>query len=434
VITDSLSWLSPLDAARALGQDEEQWVLLYSGTRTSYSGHYSYLALYPQEIISGNELALLNGKLGTSLPPLQNSWFGYFGYEMLHNSIKAAVEKNSYITLPNLWFARFGLILCFDHQKEIVTCYRKPHIALPKWPVQNDATHIPSPLKAGGIKELTSSMSRDEYLDIISKTKKAINRGDFYQANITRKFTGKFVEQPKPFDIFCSLSEASPAAYSAYIQIGDKTILSSSPERFLNINAEGHIESRPIKGTAPRFADKKRDDDSRKQLENSVKDRAENLMIVDLMRNDISQAAIAGSIKVEQLFEVSSYATLHHMASTVSGVKRADISTLETVQYCFPPGSMTGAPKMRAVEWCLEQEKMRRGVYSGTLGWFGGDGSCDLSVIIRTLIIESNRFEFQVGGGIVADSDPIEEWQETITKARGILVALGIETEVLEAL
>jgi anthranilate/para-aminobenzoate synthase component I len=214
----------------------------------------------------------------------------------------------------------------------------------------------------------------------------------------------------------------------------DASILSSSPERFLTVDATGHMISSPIKGTAPRFTDPALDASSRTRLETSAKDRAENLMIVDLMRNDLSRSSKPGSVRVERLFEVSSYATLHHMASTITGQKRPDILTLDALHHCFPPGSMTGAPKIRAMQWCLEHERIRRGVYSGALGWFGGDGACDFSVVIRTLVTEGRRFEFQVGGGIVADSDPTEEWQETITKAQGICSALGVNIKSLEAI
>src|SRR5262249_45812905 len=157
------------------------------------------------------------------------------------------------------------------------------------------------------------------------------------------------------------------------------------------------------------------------QLAASEKDRAENLMIVDLMRNDLARSCEPGSVHAGQLFEVSSYATLHHMASTITGQKRQGLSTLDAVRHCFPPGSMTGAPKHRAMQWCLAHEGVQRGVYSGALGWFGGDGSCDLSVVIRTLVVQGNRFEFQAGGGIVADSEPLAEWRELLAKTRGIL-------------
>ena len=157
-------------------------------------------------------------------------------------------------------------------------------------------------------------------------------------------------------------------------------------------------------------------------------------MIVDLMRNDLARSSEAGSVKVEKLFEVSSYKTLHHLASTITSQKRNNISTLDAVINSFPAGSMTGAPKVSAMKFCNRQEKIKRGVYSGALGWFGGDGSCDLSVVIRTLIIHGNKFEFQVGGGITSDSDPEKEWQETIIKARGIMTALGADIRVLEEL
>jgi anthranilate/para-aminobenzoate synthase component I len=412
VITQSLPWIAPLEAASLLGTPEQCWVLLYSGQQLAHTGRYSYLALYPQETISGNTFALLAPKLG---------------YEMLHDTESLNHRSGSH-TFPDLWFTRFGLILVFDHNTQTITCHRESHIALPQLPVANIQPQITPPT----VKSLTSALSRDAYLQVVAQTKAAITKGVLYQANITRKFTGQFTATPDSFALFCRLCEASPAAYSAFIRMQNSAIISSSPERFLTVSAEGTIESRPIKGTTPRFADKTQDEAARRQLENSEKDRAENLMIVDLMRNDLARSCKPGSVEVQKLFEVSSYATLHHMASTISGQKRSDIPTLDAVKYCFPPGSMTGAPKYRAMQWCLEHEPVPRGIYSGALGWFGGDGSCDLSVVIRTLVIEGKKFEFQVGGGIVADSDPEKEWQETITKARGIMKALGIEAKTLE--
>jgi anthranilate/para-aminobenzoate synthase component I len=356
----------------------------------------------------------------------ENAWFGYIGYEMLHQTETLKRQPKRYITLPDLYFTRFGLILEFDHQKKTVVCHRESHISKPQIHETRSSDSI------AVISSLSSTLSKKQYLDIVSQTREAINRGDFYQANITRKFTGSFASKPDDFSIFKRLCNHSPAAYSAFIRINDISILSSSPERFIKINARGDMTSSPIKGTAPRFNNAEQDALARTQLESSPKDRAENLMIVDLMRNDLSRSAEPGSIKVERLFEVSSYATLHHMASTITGQKRANVSALEAVEKCFPPGSMTGAPKVRAMDWCLTQEGICRGVYSGALGWFGGDGSCDLSVVIRTLIVENQRFEFQVGGGIVADSEPEKEWEETMVKAQAIANALGIDINELK--
>jgi anthranilate/para-aminobenzoate synthase component I len=157
-------------------------------------------------------------------------------------------------------------------------------------------------------------------------------------------------------------------------------------------------------------------------------------MIVDLMRNDISRVAEAGSVKVENLFDIASFATVHHMDSTVTARLRESVSALDAVRACFPPGSMTGAPKISAMRLCAELEGMQRGVYSGALGWVSGDNRCDLSVVIRTLIVQGDAFEFQVGGGIVADSSPAAEWAETVTKALGILKALGLGADAMERL
>ena len=216
--------------------------------------------------------------------------------------------------------------------------------------------------------------------------------------------------------------------------MGDTYILSSSPELFLNIDKSGHISTRPIKGTSARFADETLDRKSREELAGSAKDQAENLMIVDLMRNDLSRSCIPGSVTTSSLFEITSHANVHHMSSTISGQKKPECSTLDAIKYCFPPGSMTGAPKIMAMNLCSRLEELERGIYSGAIGWLGGDGSGELSVVIRTMLIKGNKFEFQVGGGIVADSVPEKEFKETIDKAKGILASLGLSPADLESL
>jgi len=203
------------------------------------------------------------------------------------------------------------------------------------------------------------------------------------------------------------------------MRLEGRYILSSSPECFLTLLPDGSVESRPIKGTAPKS-------EPPEQLAASPKDRAENLMITDLMRHDFSQHCVPGTVKVPELFGVTSYQTLHHMHSTVTGQRLAGVSALQMLESCFPPGSMTGAPKKAVIQWCAAQEKQARGVYSGALGWVNGQGAGDFSVVIRTLLLHDTRFEFQVGGGIVADSAPVKEWEETLTKAKGIMKALGL--------
>lgn len=428
-VTESLPWASPFAVAAELTHNEACFVFLYSGLQSAQSGRHSLLALHALETITGDSFSAFT-QFSDNKPAFANAWFGYLGYELLHDVEDITTEKRGHITLPDLWLAQFGLILLFDHETSTITSHRAPHIPLPRW----RAFSNPSSRIIPAVTSLISPMSRNEYLEIVEKTVEAIARGDFYQANITRKFIGTFAAQPDRFTLFAKLCEVSPAAYSAFIYLGESAIISSSPECFLKIGSDGHMESCPIKGTAPRFSDKDADEAARQHLATSEKDRAENMMIADLMRNDLSRSCVPGSIRVEKLFEIISYATIHHMVSTVTGQKLKDIPTPDAVKNCFPPGSMTGAPKVRAMQWCMEHEKIRRGVYSGALGWFGGDGSCDLSVVIRTLVVQGDRFEFQVGGGIVADSEPEKEWQETIAKARGIMSALGLEARQLEKL
>ena len=254
-------------------------------------------------------------------------------------------------------------------------------------------------------------MTDEEYKQKVAVIIEKIRAGELYQANLTRKFYGEI--KADPFELFCKLTEISPAPYSAYIKFGDTHIISASPEKFLSIE-NGVAETCPIKGTLSSSS-------PAALLALSEKDRAENLMIVDLMRNDLAKTCT--NVRVPKLFEITSYKAYHHMSSTILGDTTA--SPLEVALGCFPPGSMTGAPKISAMKLCSELEGIERGVYSGALGWISGD-ACDLSVVIRTLIIQGNKFEFQVGGGIVADSTPEKELEEIYVKAGPILKALGV--------
>ncbi len=420
----SLPWTDPLDFASGITDDH--WVLLYSGTRASYSGRYSYLACQPQQQLKGNDFSDLEHVLSHDRPWQENAWFGYLGYG-LKDCLETLPKDNAApLPLPHLHMTRFASIWRFDHD----------HKTIEAWPAQ---ARQPAPGTKGKIVlpdtvSLTSNMAKAEYLEKAEHIIRRIHAGDLYQANLTRKFFGSFAAPPDSFQVFRRLCEVSPAPYSAYIRMGDTSIVSSSPELFLNIGTDGQVRTRPIKGTAPRFADPARDKASLQALAQSGKDRAENLMIVDLMRNDLSRSCAPGSIAVKDLFEVTSHSAVHHMSSTVTGQKRGDASTLDTVKHCFPPGSMTGAPKIKAMKLCSGLERDARGVYSGAIGFFGGDGSCELSVVIRTLILRGTSFEFQVGGAIVADSLAEGELQETFDKAKGLLKALNIPLSMLESL
>lgn len=419
----ALPWAEPLEFAS--GYAHGNIALLYSSVQETFSGGVSYLFTHPLETVSGDDWAAL-----PTLPDAADGlpiWVGHLGYGMREDGARGS---DSPVTLPDFSLTRYGQMFCFDHHRRIITQYVAAgeiiHDVQPKKSIQSS--------DAPAISSLTSNFTRAAYESVIAETVEQIHAGNFYQANITRKFFGAFTSIPDSWQIFMRLSEASPAPYSAYIRHGSTAILSSSPECFLSIDGSGRMLTRPIKGSARRSEDATTDAKIQYALKTSQKNHAENLMIVDLMRNDLSRVSVPQSVKVIEQSALYSYRTIHHLISTIASQKLPAISAYAAVRACFPAGSMTGAPKIAAMRWCAEKEQVERGLYSGAIGWFGGGNTCDLSVVIRTLILEGERFEFQVGGGVVADSTPADEWRETITKARGILAALGLNEDDLAKL
>lgn len=386
---------SPLERAAHLHRVGEDFALLFSGLKLSYSGDRSLLAYNAAETITADRFDTI---------PTEGQWFGWLGYGLRHDTEMLPHDRSSHISLPPLCLTRFNNVETFPHRKG----------------------HEEAPEKKEWVATLSSNMTRTEYLEKVQATIEQIHAGNFYQANITRKFYGELKPGASPETIFRRLCSASPSPYSTWIRMGDAHILSSSPELFLKITPDGRMVTRPIKGSAPPSTQVA-------ALQSSPKDRAENLMITDLMRNDFSHVARKGSVRVSELFGTDSFSTIHHLSSTVEAELAPEHSVRDAIRACFPPGSMTGAPKIAAMQWCSKMEGMERNVYSGAIGWIAPD-ACELSVVIRTLVIEGSRFEFQVGGGIVADSDAEAEWRETMTKARGITQALGIEEEHIASL
>ncbi len=406
------SWQDPIALASAVNDLGEDFVFLYSSLLTDYSGRYSYLAFDPVQTI--NDLEELN-----YVTTQCGSCFGYLSYEMLLDS---DLDQQSYIQIPAIWMTKFAQVIIFDHKKKVFLSNRKISVQIGKIPISN--IHATS---------LFSNMSKGEYCQNIEKTLQAITRGDFYQANITRKFYGALQDGFNAFAIFTELARYSPAPYSAFLKLGKFRVVSSSPEMFIKLTEDGNVENNLIKGTAPRFADVRLDQLSKRNLQNSQKDKSENFMIVDLMRNDLTIGSYTDSIFVSNLYKIYSYKTVHHALSTVKSRKLPLISPIQFIKNCFPPGSITGAPKIQVMQWCRDIEKWQRGLYTGSIGWVGKN-SFDLSVAIRTIIIEDNKFEFQVGGGIVYESEPEKEWRETLDKAMAMATILNLEIQELEQL
>lgn len=261
------------------------------------------------------------------------------------------------------------------------------------------------------------------YLAMIETAQKHIAAGDVYQICLTNQVSGQ--TNANPLATFLKLRSQNPAPYANYLKIGDRVIVGSSPESFLSVSPDGLAVCRPIKGTRKRSSDLAADEALRKELLDSEKERAENLMIVDLVRNDFSAVSIASSVTVDELFVVESYATVHQLVSTVSAKLAPGENSVSALRALYPGGSMTGAPKIRAMQLIDDLEKGARGIYSGAIGFFGFDGSADFSMTIRTLVFSHGTVSFGIGGGITAESDPISELAETQLKAKALLNCLG---------
>jgi para-aminobenzoate synthetase component 1 len=260
------------------------------------------------------------------------------------------------------------------------------------------------------------------YAKAVDAAKEEIAVGNAYQVCLTQRMEWNFAEDP--WSLYRRLRSENAAPFASYIELRDVSIVGSSPERFLRLRPDRRVESRPMKGTMPRSGDPSEDQANRRRLAWSAKDRAENLMIVDLVRNDLGRVCETGSVEVPELMTIEDYAAVFQMVSTVRGRLRADRDIVDLLRATFPPGSMTGAPKIAAMRIIDRLEPVRRGVYSGALGYFDVRGGLDLCVVIRTVLVRDGRAHVQAGGGIVADSDSSAEWLESLDKARPLIAAL----------
>jgi para-aminobenzoate synthetase component 1 len=272
--------------------------------------------------------------------------------------------------------------------------------------------------------DLRSSFTRAGYLDAVERVRQYILAGDIFQTNLSQRFEAPLGEAP--WSLYLRLRQRNAAPFAAFLELPHAVVLSASPERFLHVDVRGRVETRPIKGTRPRGFGPEHDAALGHALSESAKDRSENLMIVDLMRNDLSRVCAPGTVRVPELFALERYATVHHLVSTVVGELEPGCDALDLLRAAFPGGSITGAPKVRAMEIIAELEPSRRGVYCGSIGYWSLTGELDTNIAIRTVVVRDSRVYFNAGGGIVADSSPKAEYLETLDKARGIIDALAV--------
>lgn len=286
---------------------------------------------------------------------------------------------------------------------------------------------LTAPARSPATPEITAALDRAAYLERIARAKAHILAGDAFEICLTNELSTALAREDA-WPLFEELRRSNASPFAAMLDLPEGAIVSSSPERFLRLTVEGDrriAESRPIKGTRPRGASAREDQELAEDLAASIKDRAENAMIVDLVRNDLGRVCRFGTVTVPELFAVERYATVHQLVSTIRGELAEGVDAFDLVQACFPPGSMTGAPKIEAMAILEGLEPRERGVYAGALGWIDLSGALDLSVVIRTVVVGEGRATFGVGGAIVADSDPAQEHAETADKARALVAALG---------
>lgn len=278
----------------------------------------------------------------------------------------------------------------------------------------------PETMPAAGRIVFEQERTRAAYVASVARAKEYIAAGDIYQVNLAQRFSAPWREEQDPLALYGRLRDVSPAPFAAYLEMCGRTVLSSSPELFLKMSGQG-IRTRPIKGTRPRFSDPDADEKSAYDLITSQKEVAELIMITDLERNDLGQVCEFGSVHATELLKLERFSQVFHLVSTVDGQLRGDVDHVEALRRCSPGGSISGAPKRRALEIIAELEPTPRGLYTGCIGYLGYNGESQFNIAIRTAVIETGRLHFHTGAGIVADSDPELEYQETLHKAAGIL-------------
>lgn len=426
-------------------------LLLDSSDRNHPNSRYSFAMCMPIETIqakdgkiaitnweqrlsfTGDPFALLQSRLKAwvdfaprlpNLPPFQGGAAGLFGYDLGRyiEDLPDLARNNS--AVPDMAIGIYDQVLAHDHllkKTYIFTHGENESEAVKKRDFLiklMDKSIVIPPYNAQKL-NWVSNFTEDKYKQQVQRVIDYINAGDIFQANISQRFEAELPDTFDPFIHYMHLREASPAPFSAYMNIGEIKLSSTSPERFLTMRNR-QVETSPIKGTRPRSDKISEDRANRSALQNSEKDNAENTMIVDLLRNDLSKVCDANSIDVSGLCKVESFASVHHLVSTIHGKLQVDKTAIDLLRACFPGGSITGAPKIRAMEIIEEIEPTRRAAYCGSIGYIGFDGSMDTNILIRTLTYNKSKVSLQAGGGIVSDSNPAEEYQETLDKANGI--------------
>ena len=429
-------WSILLDSAKSQHLDGRFDIMVADPIATCISKEKQTLLWHKNTagVTSSDEepLRALESLINQYIPPSQGSdeealpfkvgAMGYWGYDLGRQfETLPATTKDEY-SAPDMAVGVYSWSLIKDNQQgAFYLCtldgYPSPSVedflALAKEPRQFPSFSLTS--------QWQGNMDKQQYVDKLQQVHQYLLAGDCYQVNMAQRFSAQY--QGTPWQGYLKLRNSNKAPFSAYVHLPEQTVLSISPERFLSLK-DNQVQTKPIKGTRPRSRDSEEDQRNIQALQNSEKDRAENLMIVDLLRNDISRTCKAGSVDVPELFAIESFAAVHHLVSTVTGELADGQSGLDLIKNAFPGGSITGAPKIRAMEIIDELEPNRRNIYCGSIGYLGIDQDMDTSICIRTLLCENNTVYCWAGGGIVVDSEAESEYQECFDKISKILPIL----------
>ncbi len=474
LIADVARWIEPATVTPYF-LDLAAPVLLDSSRSDGRLGRYSYFSAAPAMLLesTAGTLILKGGSAGAhplpdadpwsaiarllapyrhvpcrGIPPFQGGALGYVGYEVGRAVGRLGPRRpRSGPVLPDLHLGFYDWVLARDHA--VGRSWLIVHVLAAgggaaarqrlawlqeRLPAAPCALPPPEPVASGPHGPVQSTFSRADYLDAVVRAKEYITAGDIYQVNLSQRLEMDSARTADPWHTYLRLRAGSPVPFGAYLGVDQETaLLCGSPELFLHLDAQGHVETKPIKGTRPRGAGPAADHALAVDLQTSAKDRAENIMIVDLLRNDLGRVCRTGSVAVPLLWHVERYASVHQLVSTVTGRLRPEHDAVDLLRACFPGGSVTGCPKVRAMQIIDELEPSSRGPYCGTLGYIAYNGVMETNIVIRTVVMAHGRAYVQVGGAIVADSDPAAEYEETLVKARAALTALGHAAVVVQA-
>lgn len=475
--------LTPLEAFELI-KDRPYSFFLDSGMDPQRLGRYSFLGADPflvmssrateiavtcgerKEIQHGNPFDLLGNLLQRyrldhcpAPVPFVGGAVGYFSYDLCHFIEQLPATAVDDLKLPESYFGCYDTILAFDHlaKKEYLISTGFPETdesrrlkrariraeEMKGWLEANlaavtsrsedrrhenycDISNVNDVQQDEEIR-LRSNFSPEEYIKAVQDVREYIAAGDVFQVNLSQRFEADL--RTPPHELYKRLRMVNPAPFASYLNFPEVTIVSASPERFLKVQGD-LVETRPIKGTRPRGRETAEDERLAQELMHSAKDRAENVMIVDLERNDLGRVCRYGTVKVTELAILETFPTVFHLTSTIVGRLRRGKTNIDLLKATFPGGSITGAPKVRAMEIIDELEPTRRSVYTGSIGYLGFDDDMDISIVIRTFLIKGTKAYFQVGGGIIYDSDPEAEYAETLDKARALVKALKLASRV----